>query len=213
MSATNRGVVRQKDDAYYTPKWAVHRVLEWLYEHTPEVFSGRWMEPCVGIGNIPWAVSEWHTKPACWEYLDINPPVEAVRMGARQADFLKWPPYFHKNKFILTNPPYSLAREFIDRGMQIAEFGCYLLRINFLGSVGRATWWRDRPATVLVLPNRPIFSLNKEGKLGSDATEYAWFLFGLKPEHQAFRRVEVLRVTSPEEIKAANQALIARSRT
>jgi hypothetical protein len=77
---------------------------------------------------------------------------------------------------IITNPPFSLALEFLTKSLREARTVCYLLRLNFLGSGCRQSWWNsNRPTHVLPLAQRPRFALNKHGKLGSDATEYAWF--------------------------------------
>jgi len=47
-----------------------------------------------------------------------------------------------------------------------------LLRLNFLASERRQEWMKTDTPDVYVLPNRPSF----RGK-GSDATEYAWFVW------------------------------------
>ena len=87
---------------------------------------------------------------------------------------------------VLTNPPYSLAQEFVDHAMKFRRtelsLVAMLLRINFLGSKKRAKWLRENTPTVAVSPRRPQFCKNKHGKKGTDATEYAWFLWdGQKP--------------------------------
>lgn len=87
---------------------------------------------------------------------------------------------------IITNPPFCLAQEFVDRAMLWRKCECsrvaMLLRLNFLGSSKRAAWWRSRPMpSIYVTPRRPMFGLNKNGKMGSDSTEYAWFVWGPEP--------------------------------
>ena len=48
-----------------------------------------------------------------------------------------------------------------------------LLRLNWLES--RKKLVEEFPCDVWILPNRPSFGRNKEGKIGTDATAYAWF--------------------------------------
>ena len=106
---------------------------------------------------------------------------------------------------ILTNPPFSLAKEFIEKAISESDTVCMLQRVNFLGSQSRKEFWNKNPPTHLfVLANRPKFIArcqNKECKnpmsfqVGSiefcslcdgkvrpqgDATEYAWFVWDKK---------------------------------
>jgi hypothetical protein len=74
---------------------------------------------------------------------------------------------------ILTNPPFSLAKEFIEHSVVLAPTVLMLLRINYLGSIGRHKWWKQYTPTALhVLSKRPSFT----GK-GTDATDYAWYVW------------------------------------
>lgn len=73
-------------------------------------------------------------------------------------------------------PPYSIALEFIEAALSMRKSQgvvAFLLRINFLGSQERADWHRAHPCKLYVLPRRPSFTGG-----GTDATEYAWFVWG-----------------------------------
>lgn len=88
------------------------------------------------------------------------------------ADSLPW-----WGDLVVTNPPYRLALEFIKSYLLWAEGkkeGAFLLRLNFLGSQKRASFFKQHPPDVYVLPKRPSFT--EDG--GTDACEYAWFLWG-----------------------------------
>lgn len=63
------------------------------------------------------------------------------------------PPY----DCIITNPPYSLAEEFLRKSLEIAPVVCFLLRLNFLGSQKRAAFLSKNPPDVYVLSERPSF--------------------------------------------------------
>jgi len=79
----------------------------------------------------------------------------------------------HPERFdlIITNPPFSLAMEFLLKLLDEADTVIYLLRLNMLGSQARRDFWNNRPPTHLFpLARRPSFTGN-----GTDATEYAWF--------------------------------------
>jgi hypothetical protein len=116
---------------------------------------------------------------------------------------------------LVSNPPYSLAQEFIEKFLYVDE-AYWLLRLNFLGSQKREPWWRKLGflPNVYVLPNRPCFALveeKKDGKptgrmvAGTDACEYAWFEFG----KWASGSVEILDLTPDEEIEAHKRLLFA----
>jgi hypothetical protein len=76
---------------------------------------------------------------------------------------------------IITNPPFSLALEFLTKSLQEADTVCYLLRLGFLGSQGRHNFWKDNPLThlgVLSAKGRPSFTGD-----GTDNSEYGWFIW------------------------------------
>jgi hypothetical protein len=109
--------------------------------------------------------------------IDVDRAAEARRKGYNVfgGDALgrtQWP----SATLLVTNPPYSLAAEFIQRALERyrKSIDCaFLLRLNYLGSQKRAAFHREHPSDVFVLPRRPSFT----GK-GTDATEYAWFVWG-----------------------------------
>lgn len=77
---------------------------------------------------------------------------------------------------VITNPPYSLAMEFVERALrEIAPSGevAMLLRLCWLAGQKRAAFHREHPGDVYVLPKRPSFT----GK-GTDSADYAWFVWG-----------------------------------
>jgi hypothetical protein len=177
MSATNRGHERLKDDAYETPDWLIEAIL-------PFILPQKWpdpkqtfniLEPACGSGKIITAI-ERSSSPAslCIDGLDIR-DVGVGRVG----DFLKEVanPFYD---LIITNPPYSLAKEFIchalDFRRNITSTVCFLLRLNFLGSQKRGEWLRDMTPSIYVTPRRPSFVAVKT-KNSTDATEYAWFIW------------------------------------
>lgn len=85
---------------------------------------------------------------------------------------------------IASNPPFSLAQEFVDKALgDVCEYGyvALLLRLNFLGSLARAEWWQGmpiKPQWIFIESKRPSFS--GDGK--TDATEYAHFVWWKNPK-------------------------------
>lgn len=189
MSSTGRGADREEHDTYPTPRWCVRRLLEVL----TDLPRGVWGEPCVGDGAIVRAVEEHFAgryQPG-WETQDVRSTDAAKRVS----DFLVDPAEsFAACSVILTNPPFSLAREFIHKARAVAPQATlvFLLRLNFLGSADRHGWLsRDMP-DIYQLPNRPSFVNGK-----TDSVEYGWFVWG--PEPKVEGRIRLLGLTSIEE--------------
>lgn len=181
MSATGRSDVRVPSDVYPTPAWVVHRLLE-----AAPLPGKRWLEPCAGDGAIIKAVSDFDAKSGNpidgldWTSVELRGMRESgMPVGLSNhcvRDFLGYAAEAAalKVKFdvILTNPPYSLAEEFIKASIPLADTVAMLLRLNFLGSESRATFLREYAPDVYVLPNRPSFVNGK-----TDSCEYAWMMW------------------------------------
>ncbi len=166
MSATNRGKPRVALDFYPTPRWLTQAIVPYL--GSPLTI----LEPACGECAIVNVLREAFPAAGVMAF-DIAPPTGI--------DFLAEDPE-PTYDLIITNPPYSLAQEFVERAKlwRASERSLIvmLLRVNFLGSQKRGKWLRVNTPSVYVSPRRPSFGTNKDGKPGTDATEYAWFIWG-----------------------------------
>lgn len=203
MSATNRGADRAANDYYPTPAWAVHRFLDAV-----PLPTGHWLEPCVGDGAIVRAVDGWwrsaegDAPPPTWTGIDVRPDANP-RGPLRQfcvADYTfmggaLWRERVSEERFTvcLTNPPFAQALDFVQTALSHCEIVAMLLRLNWLGGESRADFLRTHKPAVWVLPNRPSFT--EDGS--TDATEYAWFAWGL-----GHHEIDVLPST-PKEVRCA----------
>lgn len=201
MSATGRGAARQTADAYYTPAWCVERLLERV-----RLPGGRWLDPAAGEGAIVRAVNALRTDVR-WSAVELReecaPPLRAlVGPGSMHiANFLELGLSLASERVIITNPPYSLAREFVEACLPSGAFVVMLLRLNWLGTAERAEWLRGRIPDVYVLPDRPSFVAG-----GTDATEYAWMVWPPFGERRD-GRLEILATTPQDVRKRAAKAL------
>lgn len=150
MSATNRGTIKNEWDFYPTPKEPVEKILAEI--DFTDVSS--FVEPCRGDGVI-------YDRIACKkDYAEIRENIDYFNV-----DF--------KCDLIVTNPPFSIALDFLEKSLRESKTVVYLLRLNFLGSQKRQEFWKKNPPSHLfTLSKRPSFT----GK-GTDATEYAWFVW------------------------------------
>lgn len=177
MSSTNRGRARNALDQYETP-WSaaegfVRRVL------VPRFRGTTVLDPCCGTGAMVKRVAHELGGNALGIEIDSARaaqwnPGGPVPVDVRDALlFVPWPPV----SLIITNPPFSLAMEFVRRALQEVKGQatvCMLLRLAFLASKQRAEFHRANPSDVYVLSKRPSFT--SDGK--SDSADYAWFLWG-----------------------------------
>lgn len=156
MSATGRGAKRRERDFYPTPAWCTRAILPKLVGlHGASV-----LEPCKGDGAIMREL-EKYTDNIDWAEIALG------------RDFFKWT-FDRRYDFVVTNPPYSLAMEFISRSLSLSDCVVMLLPLSFLASTKRRNWWMTHGLTALwVLSKRPSFT--GDGK--TDATDYAWFVW------------------------------------
>ena len=81
-----------------------------------------------------------------------------------------------KPDIIITNPPFKLALEFLQKSLQEADVCIYLLRLEFLESKKRREFHQANPPTnLIILSERPSFVAG-----GTDKTAYAWYVYDPK---------------------------------
>ena len=155
---------RNAYDFYPTPEWCYENLpIDWSLFKTAH-------EPCKGDGRI---LSFLENKGIETSWTEIQ----------EGKDYFEWS---GKVDLILTNPPFSIAKEFIEHSMMCSTTVIMLLRINFLGSQARHDFWNQFPPDgLIILSKRPSFT----GK-GTDATDYAWFVWSDKKELHGFRWIK-----------------------
>lgn len=179
MSATNRGSKRSPSDFYPTPKEVIHNFLD-HYQLNKE---GIILEPCAGDGNFIAVLRERGYKNKIIANEKYNK--HGLKLKKLGADLVLHRNYIGcgLNKFkhenvttIITNPPYSLAQEFIEKSFELYPNATVimLLRLAFLESKKRYSFWQKHPVNKLyVLSTRPSYTGNNK----TDATAYAWFVW------------------------------------
>lgn len=180
MSATGRGERGGGGfDFFSTPAWCV----DWLLRAV-DLPGGNWLEPSAGDGAIIRAVNA-RRRDVVWSAVEIREEMRAplhrlmnggvLWCGDPVGDWRRWRWKENVSPFdvVIGNVPYGEAAEHLPQAIAGGRVCAMLLRLNFLGSQKRAEFWRRHPADVYVLSERPSF----DGE-GTDATEYAWFVWG-----------------------------------
>ena len=167
MSSTSRGGQRSPADYYPTPSSCVASLMK-----TIRLPGGNWLEPAAGDGAIVRAITRRNVK---WSLGELRQTEQAkLRAAAPKGqitigDFLAVTAPGHFSVAI-TNPPFSLAQDFIDACLKCSDHVVMLLRLNYLASIGRYPFMSTHTPDIYVLPRRPSFTGGK-----TDSVEYAWF--------------------------------------
>jgi hypothetical protein len=185
---------RVEDDYYATNPEAVKMLL------TKYTFDAHTiLEPCVGGGHIANAINDFYTTKREITGMDL---VDRGYPGTIVADFLIFLTCCHaililsnykiyktdkKYEGIITNPPYSLAKEFVEKGMELLEDDgqmAMFLKIQFLeGAKRKELFDKYPPKYIYVFRNRMATwnsGLEKDPKTGKRwATTmcHAWFVW------------------------------------
>ncbi len=172
MSATNRAAIRHDNDYYLTPMqtvkdfFTVFRLLEPAFN----LSRARVLDPAAGGDTnnpmpYPLYLSAIGNKTVTT--LDIRKDSKA----AIKQDYLQWK-RIKKYDAVFTNPPFEAAIAFITKALSDVKEGGFvgmLLRLNFLGSLKRKSFWlQHMPKWIIVHARRPSFI-----KGGNDSAEYA----------------------------------------
>jgi len=154
-----------------------------LLRHPSMVYRGDAGEFCSSLGRWPHPgaildlLREWSPAPVVGYDIDPGRLNEARRRGhdAILADFLSLGGLL-ETVWIVGNPPFSLAQEFVEHALRIAPPGSrvtFLLRLAFLSSQGRAHLYSGSAGFrhLGVLGRRPSFTPGG----GTDSSDYGWF--------------------------------------
>lgn len=145
---------------YPTPIDAIRPLLD-LIQFESIKPNMRFAEPCRGI-----AKAIYNFLPDGSEYCELSEGKDYLKS--------KWGV---NPDCIITNPPFSLAKEFLEKSLEEADVCIYLLRLGFLETMKRKEFHQAHPVNhLVVLSKRPSFT--GDGK--TDGTGYAWYIYDPK---------------------------------
>ena len=197
MSSTNRSKLRyeHEKDYYITPLWIIREFFRAWNRQTSELQrlflkdDALILDPCAGgdpSGNpmaYPTILGEWGlTDNVLTSDLRTDSPCLLPGTNFLTTDF------GHQFDMVITNPPYNIAQEVVDRSLEVVKPGGWvimLLRLNFLGSQVRGPWYETTmPHSTYTHSRRPSFYPENwrevmpwVKKKGSDSCEYAHFIW------------------------------------
>ena len=169
-------------DDFPTPPWATRALCERLQNPCDELLGGKapaWTtaamlcrEPAANRGHMARPLSEYFASVDASDIYDYG-------AGFPVRDYL-FGPAPNMVDWTITNPPFSLAEQFIHRALETSRYGvAVIVRSAFLESVGRynSLFKVNPPSLVLQFTERVVIHKGKLSERGSTATAYCWLVW------------------------------------
>lgn len=178
MQNTSHAVMAQRvepkdsPDDFPTPPWATRGLLEYVLDDKSALKSMNCLEPACGAGHMSKVLKEY--------FRDVQ-SADAFYYGYGQVrEYLNYPYQASGFDWVITNPPFRLAEDFVLKSLKLARIGVAILaRTVFLESIGRYTGiFRDYPPTKFAQFTERVPMVR--GRLDSKATTatgYAWLVW------------------------------------
>lgn len=158
---------RAEADFYASDPKAIDGLL------SKEAFGRRIWEPACGMGHLS-------DRLRTFGHEVRESDLVLRKDGVEQMDFL----LFNGEEWdgdIITNPPYSVAREFVEQSLRCVQGGrkvAMLLKLLFLESAERRVLFDAAPPVRIHVYSRRISCWkNGDASIGSGAMCYAWFVW------------------------------------
>ncbi|MFC4255402.1 methyltransferase [Altererythrobacter xixiisoli] len=161
-------------DDFPTPPWATRALCEFLQNGPPSdpLDQRTCREPAANRGHMVQPLSEYFQRVIASDVFDYG-------AGFDQQDYL-FGPAPDAVDWTITNPPFKLAEQFIERAIATSKQGvAMIVRAAFLEGVGRhqRLYSENPPAYVLQFTERVVMHKGRLSPKGSTATAYAWLIW------------------------------------
>jgi hypothetical protein len=202
---TSSAVMQQRAEAhdslddFPTPPWATRALCGWMFTRWAEAGYDNPLASPVRPG-VPSAVAAIRTarEPAANRGHMVRPlreffgSVEASDVhdygaGFPVRDYL-WGPDPAPVDWTITNPPFRLAEQFIQRALRTSRHGvAVIVRTAFLEGTGRHArlFSIHPPSTILQFSERVVMHKGRLSPKGSTATAYCWIVWTPRKSHAA----------------------------
>jgi hypothetical protein len=178
MQNTSYAVMAQRIEAkdslddFPTPPWATRALVEHVLRDKEGLKSMSCLEPACGAGHMAKVLREYFAEVRC---SDVHP------YGYGDVvDFVRDPYEANSVDWVITNPPFRLAEDFIRKSLKVARRGVAMLtRTVFIESVGRyERLFRDTPPTMFAqFTERVPMVKGRLDRKASTATGYGWIVW------------------------------------
>lgn len=160
-------------DDFPTPPWATRALCEWINDAAE--LRGPCREPAANRGHMVKPLREYFSDVEASDIHDYG-------AGFPQADYL-FGPLPDLTGWTITNPPFRLAEQFIERALATSRHGvAMIVRSAFLEGIGRhdRLFSRFPPTDILQFTERVVMHKGKLSEKGSTATAYCWLVWDME---------------------------------
>jgi hypothetical protein len=178
MQNTSHAVMAQRTepkdspDDFPTPPWATRGLIEHVLDDKDGLAAQSCLEPACGEGHMAKVLKEYFREVDCADAYEYG--YGAVR------DFLAHPYEEGAVDWVITNPPFRLAEEFVLKSLRIARKGVAILaRTVFLESIGRyaGIFSHSPPTKFAQFTERVPMVKGRLDSKATTATGYAWLVW------------------------------------
>lgn len=161
-------------DDFPTPPWATRALCEWLVDEEFNLGMMDCREPAANRGHMVAPLREYFGHVIAGDVHDYG-------VGITQRDYLFGPAsHLSRTDWTITNPPFRLAEQFIERALGLSRVGvAMLVRSAFLEGVGRfeRLFTQHQPSHILQFSERVVMHKGRLAPEGSTATAYCWVIW------------------------------------
>lgn len=163
-------------DFFPTPPWATRALFEHVLGSHRMTDATVW-EPAAGEGHMAEVIREYVAEVYASDVHDYGVGYAVGSFIGEGLDVAQCP---FKPCWIITNPPFNLALQFVQRALPEASEGvAVLVRSNWIETEGRyECLFRDNPPTIVAqFVERVPMHKGRWDPDGSTSTAYAWFVW------------------------------------
>jgi hypothetical protein len=159
-------------DDFPTPPWATRALCEFLLAEGFDLAESSCREPAANRGHM--------VRPLAEHFASVDASdVHDYGAGFPVRDYL-FPEPLSVVDWTVTNPPFRLAEQFIERAAATSSAGfAMIVRAAFLEGQGRfeRLYSKKPPSFVLQFTERVVMHKGRLAPEGSTATAYAWLIW------------------------------------
>lgn len=181
MQNTSHAVMAQRAEArdslddFPTPPWATRALIEHVLDDKTSLSEMVCLEPACGVGHMAKVLSEYFGEVRCAD-------IHSYGYGEVR-DYLAIPFETNSCDWVITNPPFRLAEQFVLRSLKVARRGVAILaRTVFIESVGRydKVFSKMPPTKFAQFTERVPMVKGRLDRKASTATGYGWLVWEKK---------------------------------
>lgn len=146
--------------------------------------SAKILEPAAGQGHISKVLLDNYpnSEIISTDLVSRESIDNRVKIQGGQ-DFLNHDYKDEKFDFVITNPPFALAKEFIDKSLNVSDHVMMFAKLQFLEGKARRDWFKTVPLKYVYVyshranPWRNGKSTDENGRKWSSTMAFAWYVF------------------------------------